>query len=205
MAYYQAPEFGLVGTWTLAKRLEGLHPFMLSAAGSVVDLGCAEGLITREFSKVQAVHQIVGLDADSEAIANAKRIVGKGDAPPHWKCIFHVANLDREKWWEIYLPQPRWDMVLMLGIYHKMPNPQRTLKEALAICDWRFAIRTPDIPLDLILSAGFRLLYRCGRDEENGELATFERARHGNPDFHWDGDEDPYSVPGAEALNPESD
>lgn len=100
------------GDVTLADQMIALAPAVAEAAGkSVLDIGCAEGLIGREFARAGAV-SVTGLDS-IEAHLEVAREQCKG-LPMSFVLT------------DIRDPQPNYavDIVLALGVIHKMKFPE---------------------------------------------------------------------------------
>lgn len=108
------------GDRTLDQQLSGLEIALQEAKGKkVVDLGCAEGLIAKEFAKV--AKQVLGMECNHESVAEAtKQLVGfparvrqgnLNDGLPDWPC----------------------DIVLALAILHKLKDPAATVA---GIANW---------------------------------------------------------------------
>lgn len=123
------------GERDLAYQLKGLEVLLRkgNAEGkTVLDLGCAEGLISRCFREAGAL-SVDGLDMSAERIA-----YGREQFPD-------IRFLQ----WDLNKGMPRgwlassYDVVLLLAVLHKLAEPRRTLHFAMALCsDW-LAIRAP--------------------------------------------------------------
>ncbi len=102
------------GDRTLDEQIEALRPALAEAGGkTVLDLGCAEGLIGREFIRAGA-RSCLGLDSLPGHLAVARQ-----QCADHPNMVFEVANLN------IHRPAlPRFDIVLALGVLHKMEHPE---------------------------------------------------------------------------------
>lgn len=111
------------GDRTLADQLKGLAPALaaVNAKTKVLDLGCAEGLIAREFLRAgaKAVH---GIDFVEASVAVARKLCG--NAP---NVEFECANLNDG------VPAPakkrEYEIVLCLAILHKLRQPFALLAE----------------------------------------------------------------------------
>jgi SAM-dependent methyltransferase len=117
-----------VGDRTLSEQMMGLEPALAEANGkAVLDLGCAEGLIAREFLMAGA-RSIVGLDYNSDMIQCAE---GLGLDPLRARFRCHNLNLigpDEER-------ECHADIVLALAVFHKLRDP------AVSVREWsRFAL-----------------------------------------------------------------
>lgn len=129
------------GDRTLAEQMLALAPALAVAAGkTVLDLGCAEGLISLEFAKAGAV-RVLGIEREADHLAVARELSYAGP------CIVKF------KQWNIKEADPdeplHYDIVLALGIIHKLEFPKTGL---------RWAAR----------SAKELLLLRSGRGSVNG-------------------------------------
>ncbi len=152
------------GERDLTDQVKGLDTLRRYAEGkTVLDLGCAEGLLSHWLCANGAVHAD-GLDYNSTRIAVGQGLVSA-------RVHLHVADLNDLS----TLPplRPRYDIVLLLAILQKLKRPEALLDYALARCGYLLAIRTPapviddarseHRPLDIaarVSSAGFVLLQR---------------------------------------------
>lgn len=130
------------GDRTLAEQIAALAPALAECRGkAVLDLGCAEGLISLEFSKAGASF-VLGVDNKASHLEVARRVCkAKG---LEFKEI-NLKNADPETPFTF-------DIVLALGIIHKLTLPDAGL---------RFAAR----------SAKNLLLLRSGRGSVNGIIS----------------------------------
>jgi cyclopropane fatty-acyl-phospholipid synthase-like methyltransferase len=130
----------MVAEWALRRRerLDGLTDLLAYAPmARVLDIGCHRGLVGYEFVKLGAV-LVHGCDLDPEAIKCARYLFYDVDAQSE----FHVKNLadpDALDWC-----LPNYDIVLLLGMYHKLKRVMPTdrleqLIEALAVKSTLFA------------------------------------------------------------------
>lgn len=93
------------------------------AVKTVLDLGCGDGTYTAELkSKFPAV-RFVGIDAAAAAIAGANR--------KHPEVDFRVADALR---YETY-PQERFDLAIVRGVLHHLPDPRQALKNLMRSAD----------------------------------------------------------------------
>lgn len=127
------------GDRTLAEQATGLDIALSEAAGkSVLDLGCAEGLISLEFLKAGA-NIVVGIDHSKDKIEMAKRMCYRMG-----KSQFITADLG------VYFPEqakgkeglPLYDIVLALSIITKLPDPAVPLRYAARSCLNLLLLRT---------------------------------------------------------------
>ncbi len=129
------------GERTLAEQLRALRPALAEASGKwVLDLGCAEGLIGLEFAKAGAA-RVLGIEREAAHLAVARRLcTGAG----------YLIKLKQFNLKQADPARPlAYDIVLALGIIHKLELPERGL---------RWAAR----------SARELLLLRSGRGSVNG-------------------------------------
>ncbi|MCC6781676.1 MAG: sulfotransferase domain-containing protein [Planctomycetes bacterium] len=139
--YTLDPARGMYGKWPEAERLQGLEGLLAGLRGqSVLDLGCAEGIVARACLDhgAEAVH---GFELDATRIATCRRIAPEpralflpGSVAP-WQdfATRHAATL-----------RSGYDVVLHLGLHHHLPPRERraVLLGALARCRHTFALRT---------------------------------------------------------------
>lgn len=132
------------GERTLEEQLLGLDPALKAAAGkSVIDFGCAEGLIGLEFLKHGAV-SLVGYDLRGEFLVHAAEQSRRQGVAE--RCRFREYNL--AALCQPGLPDdlgagPGADIVLALAIVHKLRNPGQALKHMADLANERVAIRLP--------------------------------------------------------------
>jgi len=102
------------GDRTVEEQMIAVRPALAEAAGkSVLDLGCAEGLIGREFARAGAA-EVFGLDSVGGHLQVATQ-----------QCIglpmkFRQADFQVVAAGE---PERQFDIVLALGVVHKMEHP----------------------------------------------------------------------------------
>jgi len=102
------------GDRTVEEQAEALRPAMAEAAGkTVLDLGCAEGLLTREFIYAGA-KMAFGVDS-VPAHLDVAREVCKGMPVQFAQCLLGTVALRT--------PAPSFDIVMALGVVHKLPFP----------------------------------------------------------------------------------
>ena len=102
---------GRPGDRTLDDQLKGLDWLFANCAGkTVLDIGCAEGLISIELAKRGAV-AVHGVEIVPEHVAVANKL--RGDLP----VTFEVG--DANTW----RPRRVYDIVIALALLHKLKNP----------------------------------------------------------------------------------
>ena len=153
--YYADPGRGLGGKSDPSKRVEGLLPIVEKAGNrTVLDLGCAEGLMLQPFlaGGARFVH---GVDESRRRVRSARRFFGAA------RSRFDVVDLNephRLRDRSIFLPS--YDTVLFYQ--HLKPRIRtETLVAALAMARDMFLMRCPkpllDARLRLIQGSGFRV------------------------------------------------
>ena len=147
------------GERTLAEQMRGLEAALMLAKGkSVVDYGCAEGYIAREFVRAGARY-VAGYDNNPQFIRRAAAI-GEGS------CYFEEVNLNNG------VPVKLSDIVLALAVIHKLRHPEDAAHAmARAAREWmivrlplgsrgqftsKFGGRTCDLPA-VMTESGFAL------------------------------------------------
>ena len=124
------------GDRTLKEQMLGLEPALAEAKGkTVLDLGCAEGLIAREFARAGAKH-VVGIELLAAHLAVA-RVQCKGIDNIEFICAHlgdYIAALESI---------PQYDIVLALGIIHKLHDPAAPLRFAAHSAKTLMLFRAP--------------------------------------------------------------
>lgn len=106
------------GDRTLDLQMAGLEPALEAAAGkTVLDLGCAEGLIAREFARRGAIH-VRGVEIIAEHLEVARELCKA------LSIDFVVGDLNKLQPAEGEV----WDIILMLAVLHKTREPERILR-----------------------------------------------------------------------------
>lgn len=165
------------GERTLAEQMLGLEPALLTCNGrSVLDLGCAEGLIGIEFAKAGAT--VSGYELQSRFVHTANQqaeLAGVAERCAFYKfdlATFCAPGLPR------VFPGDASDIVLALAIVHKLRDPGQALTNMARLARHRLVLRLPIgstgvIPYkqdrsvtcdsrDILPAAGFRLEQVCG-------------------------------------------
>jgi SAM-dependent methyltransferase len=131
---------GQTGARNLDYQTKGLETLRRQAIGAtVLDLGCAEGLVGQWFCDGGAVLHVDGVDYSETRVA-----VGKGLTSDRVR--LHVADLNDLT----SLPplRPKYDIVLMLAILQKLERPEVLLNFAINRARRWIAVRTPARVLD---------------------------------------------------------
>lgn len=139
------------GKWDLDRQMAGLETIRRASAGAtVLDLGCAEGLISLELANAGA-RLIHGVELESQRVEVAEHLFEQ--RCPNVTRRFIAWDLARFD--ELYLGltadtrpataylRTRYDIVLCLAIAQKLPNPARFLRLASTLCSKFLAVRLP--------------------------------------------------------------
>lgn len=166
------------GKVNLERQMRGLDLIREACAGAtVLDLGCAEGLISIKMAKAGA-RLIHGVELEAERLAVAENLFqeqfpGVERQFIAWDLIkFDELLLDVTPDTAPGKPSllTRYDVVLCLAIAQKLSNPARFLRLASALCTDIMAVRLPypviddprsfNIPVDVtrMLSTEFKLI-----------------------------------------------
>jgi SAM-dependent methyltransferase len=149
---------------TLMQQWVCLEPLLEMAKGcTVLDIGCAEGLISFELMKAGAI-LVHGVDILESRIESAReKFVGY--EAKFW--VLDVAEIDK-----IDL-LPKYDMVLLLAILHKIASPETLLNFAIERSNRYIVVRAEPIfhdrrsdnrPIkvrETLINAGFAQVHDC--------------------------------------------
>lgn len=126
------------GDRTLEEQMMGLAPALEECKGkTVLDLGCAEGLISREFARAGAA-AVTGIEMLQTHLLYAQQMC-KGIKNINFICAHigdYIKTLERI---------PQYDIVLALGVIHKLPDPNVPLRFAAASAKNLLLFRAPAI------------------------------------------------------------
>ncbi len=115
------------GDRTFEEQFTGLEDACEEAAGkTVLDLGCAEGLISAEFAK--RAKSVVGVDVLDDHLAIARQLFGHVPNLSFMKCDLRMLATNPEQLDAV----PACDIVLACGVVHKLREPQRGLEFAVS-------------------------------------------------------------------------
>ncbi len=157
----------------LEQQLIGLEYLWPMVSGrSVLDVGCAEGDIAELCVECGASY-LLGVENRQDAVRFAKR---KG---------LNVVLGNVEEW----LPEKSFDVVMLLGVLHKLRNPAEVLERMLKACTGCCVVRLPGAgwpvltdersgskPIDLhraMVEAGWRLEHRTAGPRVEGSPAQW--------------------------------
>ena len=114
--WFSVPGVRPKGDRTLAEQRLGLEPALAACRGkTVLDLGCAEALITREFAQAGAA-RVVGIELLGSHLEVAA-VVCKGLAQ------VELIQSHLGQWINRHPDPEAFDIVLALGIIHKLDDP----------------------------------------------------------------------------------
>lgn len=113
--WFKVPGIRPDGDRTLKEQLMGMQPALDEAKGkTVLDLGCAEALISKEFALAGA-REVVGIELLAAHLDVARKVC-KG-----LPVAFVQAHLG--DYMKAHPSPPQFDIVLALGIIHKLDDP----------------------------------------------------------------------------------
>jgi 2-polyprenyl-3-methyl-5-hydroxy-6-metoxy-1,4-benzoquinol methylase len=119
------------GDRTLGQQLVGLDRLFAAVPGkSVLDLGCAEGLISMECARHGAL-SVQGVEIRADHVAAGRKLGGS------LPVALDVGDLNT------WRPQHGYDVVLALALLHKLKNPSAACAEFCEAARELVVIRTP--------------------------------------------------------------
>jgi 2-polyprenyl-3-methyl-5-hydroxy-6-metoxy-1,4-benzoquinol methylase len=165
---------------TPADRIAGLEALLQVTRGAtVLDCGCHMGYVAHEFAKAGA-RSIHAFDRYEPGVVATRALL---DEFPIEKKV-EVLDLVNPAPGSME-PLPRYDIVLYLGMHHKMLQQDRQravkiLSEMVGRAEKYFAIRTPSTKYPgaerIITDAGFTLWSSTPPHEDVGELRIYRKA-----------------------------
>jgi len=161
------------GKVSLQQQLIGLeYLWPLVKDKTVLDVGCAEGDIA-ELCVTCGCGELVGVESRPEAVRFSRR---KG---------INTIKANAEDW----VPENRYDVVLLLGVIHKLRNPAEVLARMLRACKELCVVRLPgdgwpvlvdersgSVPIDLhrvMVEAGWKIQHRTDGPRVEGSKAQW--------------------------------
>lgn len=125
------PVRGEPGDRTVDQQMQGLMFLQQNVAGkTVLDVGCAEGLIDIELVKAGAV-AVHGVELRPQAVAAANEL--RGDMP----ITFEQGDMN------LWQPKRTYHVLVMLAILHKLKCPREVLHKLLQHCSDLAVLRLP--------------------------------------------------------------
>lgn len=141
---------GVKGRWfggdrTREQQLTGLDRLWRAIHGrSVLDVGCAEGVISLECAK-RGARLVTGLEIRDDAVV-AARSLSQG-SPYRDRMAFYVTDV------EPFDTTNRFDVVLMLAILHKLKDPSVVCRRLAALAVELVVIRLPPAGAPVIIDS----------------------------------------------------
>lgn len=128
---------GRAGDRDLADQMIGLEPLLQEVGGkTVLDAGCAEGLISLELAKAGAAF-CLGLEIAPRFVEMANAMASEQGLDT--VCVFTEANLNTFRLTE----RDEVDIVLMLAVLHKLKDPSRVCGQLADLAKELCVIRLP--------------------------------------------------------------
>ena len=170
------------GERTLETQLEHLEPLLVGAEigkYTILDLGCAEGLVGMAFSRRGSGH-VTGIESVASRVMMARRLANSVN--PRLDADFMVGDLEKL---DFPAMQPR-DVVLALSIAQKMPDPERWMQQIGTLARKYLVLRLPDVVIKdrrsafreisphATLASDFRSVHE-GRNSLGEYLMVFQR------------------------------
>jgi 2-polyprenyl-3-methyl-5-hydroxy-6-metoxy-1,4-benzoquinol methylase len=161
--YFNSKLHGLRGPINLNRRLVGIQALFTSNIlknATVLDLGCAEGLIGMELL-ARGARLVHGFDVSADRISRGKAVADNN---------IILSTADLENWEDVggSFILDKYDIVLFCGVYHHLPKHSRKhiLENALTRCSEYLAFRAnqrvwlDDKVDDIIANSGFGRISR---------------------------------------------
>jgi 2-polyprenyl-3-methyl-5-hydroxy-6-metoxy-1,4-benzoquinol methylase len=128
------------GERKLKERIRGLTPLLAVArGGSVLDLGCAEGMIGKWLMEAGGAVSLLGLDKHAPFLETAREVFAEDR-----RATFAACDFDQFEEWRALNPlQETYDVVLALNIIHKLARPAQFLGEISRLTRGMLAIALP--------------------------------------------------------------
>lgn len=151
---------GRAGDRTLAQQLTGLHRVFVDIRGrTVLDVGCAEGLVGIELARCGAA-LVHGVELVASHIEVGRRLALQAGVQD--RVAFEEADANVAE-----PPRMRFDVVLMLAVLHKLRDPTAACVRYAGVCADLCVIRLPPKGAPVINDA------RSGyKPHDIGELMT---------------------------------
>lgn len=128
---------GRTGARTLAEQLTGLERALVDARGrTVLDLGCAEGLIAMEFARAGA-SAVVGIDSNDDLLKQGRLILDRARMREPRLRVVELQHADLNDAEEC----TSYDVVLALAIFHKLRDPVGALHSWADMADELLVVR----------------------------------------------------------------
>lgn len=152
--WFKVPGIRPDGDRTATEQLMGLAPALAETRAAaargepytVLDLGCAEGVIGLEFARAGA-KSVFGIELLETHLQVARKLVEQavaanefGRGVMSFQCAHLNDIIEQEK---ATIAEWRYDVVLALGIIHKLPDPNVPMAFAADACERLLCFRAP--------------------------------------------------------------
>jgi len=132
---------------TLEQQMMGLDRLFAQVEGkSVLDVGCAEGLLSIECVKSGA-SRVTGIEIREAAVKEARAAARKLPVEEHYKIYFAVDTA------ETFEPLVNYDVILLLAVLHKLRNPTAACARIVQHARETVVIRLPPEHAPTIIDA----------------------------------------------------
>jgi len=134
------------GERTLDEQMLGLSPALIDVADgrakTVLDFGCAEGLIGIEFAKAGAT--VRGLELQQQYVDMGNKLAAEAGVADRCRFARHdLGDLNGRELPDSFPCPDGADIVLALAIVHKLREPGRALQHMARLAKQRLVIRLP--------------------------------------------------------------
>jgi len=171
---------GRRGGVDISTRFQGLEQIAVTSIcknATLLDLGCAEGLISYEFFK-KGVRLVHGFDIQDISITLANELFKKEKDNLYFE--FRQANLNNWKQFEkrnVDILLPSYDIVLFLGVFHHLDeyDARNILENIVARTKKYLAIRTNNPFPRALIDSEFDQISATNKDINTGQLYIFKR------------------------------
>lgn len=131
---------GRKGDRKLAQQLLGLEHLLANVSGkTVLDIGCAEGLISLTVAQ-HGARQVHGVEIVESHVEVARALAGLDSC-----CSFQVADAN---YWE---PMDSFDVTLMLAVLHKLRDPTAAARRYARVTRETCVVRLPPTAAPLVI------------------------------------------------------
>lgn len=180
--YAYAPQLGLFGKATWEERSSGLEPLIASRPRTLLDVGAAEGLISRAFQDAGA-ERIDAYERDPGRVFIGQSLLRDGARLE----ALDLTGADALSTISARAPTGGYDLVLYLGVHHHLPSVSapRVAQVLFGLAKDRLAVRTTQAAFDrdclstIAAACGFELESKNGPSPDAccGPLWIFKRAQ----------------------------
>jgi SAM-dependent methyltransferase len=140
---------GRPGDRTLADQMKGLDWLLNTCLGkTVLDVGCAEGLISIELAKRGAI--VHGVEIVPQHVKVAQRLTEELAWDETFKQEIPVFSVTDANTW---VPEADYDIVIMLAVLHKLKNPSLIAYMLAQHAKEAVVVRLPPGPAPVVIDA----------------------------------------------------